>query len=104
MPTNHDISSAPATIDILSVNGAVIEAAAIAAESALHADEPDPDHAARRTLVVRELLAQRAVATGLSASGADLDDETIDRLLELECTTPVPSAEECQRYYAANMP
>ncbi|MFL9943255.1 peptidylprolyl isomerase [Paraburkholderia graminis] len=103
MSANREISAAPATIDVLSVNDVVIEAAAIAAESALHADEPDPDHAARRALVVRELLAQRAVAAGLLANGADLDDETIDRLLELECTTPVPSAEECQRYYAANM-
>jgi peptidyl-prolyl cis-trans isomerase C len=103
MSATHEISAAAPSTDELSVNGAVIETAAIAAESALHADEPDPDHAARRTLVVRELLAQRAVATGLLASGADLDDETVDRLLELECTTPAPSVEECQRYYAANM-
>ncbi|SEB19398.1 peptidylprolyl isomerase [Paraburkholderia sartisoli] len=102
MSANRDISPAPATLDVLSVNGTVIEAAAIAAESALHADEPDPDHAARRALVVRELLTQRALAAGLLTTGADLDDETIDRLLERECTTPVPSAEECQRYYAAN--
>ncbi|MDR6207935.1 peptidylprolyl isomerase [Paraburkholderia graminis] len=103
MLTNHDISPAPASTDPLSVNGIVIDAAVIETESALHAHEPDPDHAARRTLVVRELLAQRAVATGLVANGAGLDDETIDRLLEVECRTPVPSAEESQRYYAANM-
>jgi peptidyl-prolyl cis-trans isomerase C len=103
MSSNTIGASAVSDLVELSVNGAVIEAAAIAAESALHADDPDPDHAARRTLVVRELLAQRAVATGLLANGTDLDDEAIDRLLELECTTPVPSAEECQRYYAANM-
>lgn len=102
MSENRDVSPAPATLDVLSVNGTVIEAAAIAAESALHADEPDPDHAARRALVVRELLTQRAIASGLLANGASLDDETIDRLLERECTTPVPSPEECQRYYAAN--
>lgn len=103
MSTSRDISPSPVIDDVLSVNGVVIDAAAIAAESTLHADEPDPDHAARRVLVVRELLAQRAVATGLLASGADLDDETIDRLLDLECATPVLSTEECQRYYAANM-
>lgn len=102
MSTSRDASPSPIIDDVLSVNGAVIDAAAIAAESALHADEPDPDHAARRVLVVRELLAQRAVATGLLANGVDLGDETIDRLLDLECTTPVPSTEECQRYYAAN--
>ncbi|MFL9868461.1 peptidylprolyl isomerase [Paraburkholderia fungorum] len=102
MSANHEISGAAPSTDELSVNGAVIDVAAIAAESALHADEADPDHAARRTLVVRELLAQRAVATGLLANGADLDDETLDRLLEMECAIPVPSDEECRRYYAAN--
>jgi peptidyl-prolyl cis-trans isomerase C len=103
MSADRDNLPAPATVGVLSVNGAVIEAAAIAAESALHAHEPDPDHAARRALVVRELLTQRAVATGLLANGAGLEDDTIDRLLELECTTPTPSAEECRRYYAANV-
>lgn len=102
MSTNCDISPKPASTDVLSVNGVVIDSAAIAAESALHADDADPDHAARRTLVVRELLTQQAVATALLANGADLDDETLDRLLETECLTPVPSVEECQRYYAAN--
>ena len=102
MSANHVISGASPSTDELSVNGAVIDLAAIAAESALHADEADPDHAARRTLVVRELLAQRAVVTGLLAHGADLDDETVDRLLERECAIPVPCDEECQRYYAAN--
>ena len=61
MSANHVISGAAPGTDELSVNGAVIDLAAIASESVLHADEADPDHAARRTLVVRELLAQRAV-------------------------------------------
>ena len=36
------------------------------------------------------------------AHGADLDDETLDRLLDRECAIPVPCDEECLRYYAAN--
>jgi len=40
-------------IDELSINGVVIDAAAIAAETSLHADEANPDHAARRAWVVR---------------------------------------------------
>lgn len=92
----------PASSDGLSVNGVLIEAAAIAAEAALHKDEPDPDQAARRALVVRELLIQQALAKGLLSAGADLDDAIIDRLLALDCMTPAPSEEECRRYYTAN--
>ncbi|SHH75572.1 peptidylprolyl isomerase [Pollutimonas bauzanensis] len=86
----------------LSVNGVVIEAAAIEAESAAHPDEPDPGMAARKALVLRELLTQRACATGLLAAGAELDDGTVDRLLEMECPTPMPTDAECERYFAAN--
>ncbi|WP_081768658.1 peptidylprolyl isomerase [Herbaspirillum sp. RV1423] len=99
------MSSAPAPSDSipLSVNGVEIDADAILAESASHPNEADVDHAARLALVVRELLTQKAVETSLLAAGAELDDDTIDRLLELECATPAPSDEECRRYYAANM-
>jgi peptidyl-prolyl cis-trans isomerase C len=86
----------------LSVNGVVINAAAIEIEAASHADESDPAHAARRALVVRELLTQRAAQAGLLAAGAALDDPAIDRLLAAECVAPVPTEDECQRYYAAN--
>jgi peptidyl-prolyl cis-trans isomerase C len=102
MTSNTIGSSATAETVELSVNGVVIDAAAIDAESASHPEETDPDYAARRSLVVRELLTQRAVTLGLLTSGSDLDDQTTDRLLEMECKTPLPSDEECQRYYAAN--
>lgn len=95
-------SSATSGAAELSVNGVVIDAAAIDAESAAHPEEADADQAARRALVVRELLTQRAVTLGLLTAGTDLDDQATDRLLEEECRTPVPSDEECQRYYAAN--
>ena len=86
----------------LSVNGVAIDAGAIAAELACHADKADASHAARLALVVRELLTQKAVENGLLQEGSELDDGTIDRLLEMDCATPTPSDEECRRYYAAN--
>jgi peptidyl-prolyl cis-trans isomerase C len=86
--------------DAVSVNGVVIEADAIAQESAHHADEPDPRAAASRALVVRELLRQRARQEGLLAPQAPLDDEAVDALLERELKVPSPTREDCERYYA----
>ncbi|MGH7090199.1 MAG: peptidylprolyl isomerase, partial [Stellaceae bacterium] len=50
---------------------------------------------------VRELLRQRAVATGLLAAGAnDAEVEAaIERLLEQEVPVPAPGEAECRRYY-----
>ena len=93
----------------LTVNGTPVPAEAIAREMALHADAPDPEAAARRTLAVRELVLQRAGELGLlenalprgrvAFAGRDEEDEVIGRLLEREVTTPKPLAEECRRYY-----
>jgi peptidyl-prolyl cis-trans isomerase C len=102
MSSNTIDTSAVSDLVELSVNGVLIDAAAIDTESASHLNEADPDRAARLALVVRELLTQRAVTMGLLVAHAELDDQVTDRLLELECATPVPSDEECQRYYAAN--
>jgi peptidyl-prolyl cis-trans isomerase C len=86
----------------LSVNGVAIDAEAIAAESAHHANDADADRAARLALTVRELLTQKAVEKGLLTAGAELDDAIVDRLLAMDCATPTPSDEECRRYHAAN--
>ncbi|AKJ70158.1 peptidylprolyl isomerase [Pandoraea thiooxydans] len=86
----------------LAVNGVVIDARAIAEESLAHADQPDPEQAARRALVVQELLKQKALEAGLLSEAAALDDAAIDRLLAMECAMPEPSDEECLRYYTAN--
>jgi len=60
---------------------------------------PTPQAAA-----ARELLRQRAVATGSLADGAEpgVVDAAIERLLELEVATPEPTEEECRRYYEAH--
>jgi len=91
------------------VNGATIPADAIAREMALHADAPDPEAAARRTLAIRELLLQRAGELGflenglprerVTFAGRAQEDELIGNVLEREVTTPKPSVDECRRYY-----
>ncbi|MGH8814824.1 MAG: peptidylprolyl isomerase, partial [Advenella sp.] len=72
----------------LLVNGVLIEDSAIAVETASHSEEPDPDFAARRALVLRELLTQQARAKNLLDDTSSIDDDTIDRLLAMECAMP----------------
>jgi peptidyl-prolyl cis-trans isomerase C len=81
------------------VNDVEISAAAIDAESRHYANDPDPSIAARRALVVHELLRQRAVALDLIEPQADLDDEKLDALLAREVRVPEPTREDCARYY-----
>lgn len=75
---------------ILSVNGMAV---------AVEADAPAEFAAAR------ELLRQRAVATGL-LDPTDENERTIvaavEELLEKEVTTPQPTDAECRRYYEQN--
>jgi peptidyl-prolyl cis-trans isomerase C len=75
---------------ILSVNGMAV---------AVEADAPAEFAAAR------ELLRQRAVATGLLDPVAE-DEETveaaIEELLEKEVATPQPTEAECRRYFERN--
>ena len=47
-----------------------VPAEAIAREAALHADAPDAEAAARRTLAIRELLLQRAGELGCSKTAS----------------------------------
>jgi peptidyl-prolyl cis-trans isomerase C len=82
------------------VNDVEIGAAAIDAESRHYENEPDPALAARRALVVHELLRQRAAALGLIEPDADLDDTTLETLLAREIRVPDPAREDCARYYA----
>jgi len=88
------VSSAPAR-----VNHVEIDLDAIAAESHHHADDPDPPLAARRALVVRELLRQRAVQLALIDAASPLDDDALEALLQRELRTPEPTPEDCRRFY-----
>ena len=58
---------------------------------------------ADRAGAVRELLRQRAVMLGLiSASASEAPgDDILERLLDLEVSTPDPTEEECRRFYQA---
>jgi peptidyl-prolyl cis-trans isomerase C len=95
----------------VSVNAAVIPAAAIAREVQNH-PEASPQaawRAATRALVVRELLLQRARALGLAADPRaeqgvrETEEEALIRaLLEAEIRTPKADNETCRRYYAAH--
>lgn len=93
----------------LTVNGVTVPSEAIARECSLHADAPDPDAAARRTLAIRELVLQRAGDLGLLENGLPRavvtfagraeEDDVIAQVLDAEVRTPEPSVEECRRYY-----
>lgn len=85
--------------DCVSVNGVTIDAAAIAEESAQHADASEPQSAARRALVIRELLRQRAVSLALLAKDALLEDQALDALLGRELNVPQPTRQDCEHYY-----
>ena len=69
----------------VTVNRVLIAPAAIMAAASQYANQPEPETAAARALVMRELLRQRAAALGLplSADGADAegDDAAIEQLL-----------------------
>jgi peptidyl-prolyl cis-trans isomerase C len=81
------------------VNGVEITSQSIDEEREHHADDDDPPAAARCALVIRELLRQRAAALELLADGAVLDDATLDTLLERELVVPLPTPDDCERYY-----
>ncbi|MDP2241969.1 MAG: peptidylprolyl isomerase [Burkholderiales bacterium] len=84
----------------ITVNQSIISDEAIDLEAAQHPDAPDAQLAARYTLAVRELLLQRAREVGLRAEGDNASgDEALDALLEREVITPVPTDDECRRYY-----
>ncbi|MFC5430638.1 peptidylprolyl isomerase [Paraburkholderia denitrificans] len=84
------------------VNDVEISAATIDAESSNYTNTPDPALAARRALVVQELLRQRAAALELIAPDGTLDDDTLETLLGRELRVPEATREDCARYYEQN--
>jgi peptidyl-prolyl cis-trans isomerase C len=100
------------TDTMLAVNGTAVAPDAIAREMMLHPDAPDPAAAACRTLAIRELLLQRAGELGMlenglprervTFAGRSDEDAVIAELLDREVRTPMPTADECRRYYDAH--
>lgn len=102
----------------ISVNDVEITDEAVERELPHHAGAPVPLKAAVEALVVREVLLQAArnklaaqqedAMRALEASQAEdaealVEDALIERLIELEVTSPVPTDEECETYYRKNI-
>lgn len=89
----------------ISVNEIEITDEDVERELPHHANAPIPVKAAVAALVLREVLLQAArskLAPELEATDV-LEDALIERLLELEVTSPAPTDEECATYYRNNL-
>jgi len=93
----------------IQVNGIRLNPAAIDAEVQYH---PMPSRReameqAAQTLIIGELLRQRAIDLGLVDSktslSTPLEQQLIDQLLALEVYSPEASENECRQYYQANL-
>lgn len=62
------------------------------------------DFPSAEAAAVRELMRQRALADGLVAADAAVEDvdAAIERLLERDVKVPEPTDDECRRFYAAH--
>ncbi|MGR9578136.1 peptidylprolyl isomerase [Pandoraea sputorum] len=84
----------------LSVNGIVIDARRVADEIDQHRDAADPEAAAQRALVSRELLRQRARDLRLLAEDAGAsDDAVVDALFTRDVQVRRPTEAECRTYF-----
>ena len=90
------------------INGRTIDASAIDTEIQYH---PAPSRReamvkAAETLIIRELIMQRAEQLALLAPAEQPDGEQesnlIDDLMDIEAKVPKATEEECKRYYQAN--
>lgn len=92
----------------ISVNGNVISATAIDEEIQYHPAESRRQAMvkAAETLIIGELLSQKAHEHGLSENmdrdGIDEQPALIDALLDMEAPVPNATEQECQRYFDAN--
>lgn len=92
----------------ISVNGRLISAATIDEEIQYHPAESRRQAMvkAAETLIIGELLSQRAHEKGLSdtieRNSIDKQPDLLDALLELEVPAPNATEQECQRYFKAN--
>lgn len=89
----------------ITVNGVKITIEQINAEVQYHpaANLQEAKYAAMRALIIRELLLQQAANLGICKDAAVEDaDGTIGQLLDREIIVPIPSEDECRRYYKNN--
>lgn len=90
----------------LTVNGVAIDPQAVERERRFHDRAPNPERSARCALAIRELLLQRARALDLLGADDASDEARCDAAIEALCAreapTPVPTEEECRRYFDAH--
>lgn len=90
----------------ITINGVRISPEEINSETQYHPAPSlfDAKYEAMRALVIRELLLQRAVETGIPVSRDDTKnlDEAIATLLDQDITAPQADEETCRRYYNNN--
>ncbi|MDX1538885.1 peptidylprolyl isomerase [Arsukibacterium sp.] len=92
---------------MIQVNNASISEAAIMAEMQYHpaSDKRGAMLKAAESLIIGELLRQRAKALGLSVkseANTASDDNFLDALITAEVAIPTASQEECEQYYRLN--
>lgn len=87
-------------MEVIRVNGAAIDEAAVAAEMQYHpaASAEEAGRRAAEALAVRELLLQRAEALGYDRD----EEDAIDRVIAAEVSLPLPDEDSCRRYFEAN--
>lgn len=86
----------------ISVNDVEITDEEVVRELPHHADAPAPVKAAAQALVVRQVLLQAArtkLAGEVETADTLIEDALIERLIEMEVTSPTPTDAECETYY-----
>lgn len=78
------------------VNGVVIDDAAVEKELPLHTQADSPLDSAKQTLVLRELLLQRAAHLGIAAESPE---QTMELLIDREVTPAAPDEAACRAFF-----
>lgn len=89
---------------MLTVNQTHIDETTIINEMQYHpaATQTEARNKACETLVIAELLTQRAAALGLLNDTAERGDEYLDALIMREVSIPEATREDCERYFQQN--
>lgn len=92
---------------MIEVNGTTIEEPRVLEEMQYHPAETQREamFAAAETLIIGELLKQRAEELGLDVRSAEAEggaDDHLEQLLELEVAMPEASEAECREYFNKN--
>ncbi|MCC5879596.1 MAG: peptidylprolyl isomerase [Idiomarina sp.] len=92
---------------MIQVNEVEISESAVFAETQYHPAETKEEaiNSAARTLIIAELLKQRALALGLEPAADDAkssEDDYLEKLIEAEVYIPTASDDACRQYFDNN--